>query len=163
MPSTVSEGITFGRVVNASSLIRTGVAAATHNLVRGSVCVRSSGKLTRAAADATADIVGVVVNNPAAAEDSLVEYIPAIKGNQFEATLEDFAAGTSHALVATNAFVDFALQLDTTNNRFLIDENDTTNTSVVVTGFKASLADEATQQPARVFFEFLADVTVYNT
>ena len=157
MASTVAETITFA-TPNVSQWIRAGREGSTQTFNEGALLIRSSGLLIAASADATADIVGVAVQPAKGVSGSECLYVPAWAPIEFEATLED-ESNNNHVLVAGNMFTDFAMQIDSTNGRFYLDENDTTNTCAVVTGFKDAIGTTK----ARVFFKFLVDTLVTDT
>lgn len=157
MAGTVAEGITF-KDPSVTKYIKAGREGSTQTFKAGALLIRSSGLLVKAGADATADIVGVAVNPAKGVSGAEVLYVPADAPIEFEATLED-ESNNNHALVAGDMFTDYALQIDATNDRFFIDENDTTNTCVVVTGFRDAIGTVK----ARVRFKFLRDTLIYNT
>lgn len=141
---------------------RKGFAKASETWAIGSVLIRSSGQLAEASADPTADIVGIAAHavTSASANDEVL-YWPALPGTEFEATLED-QANEDHALVITNVYTDYGLQVDG-NGIWYVDENETSSTSVIITGvLKAQDITDATVR-ARVKFQFLADVLAYQT
>ena len=131
-----------------------GVEAATQSWKKGAVLINSSGKIAIAAADPVAEIVGVAAGPASGVTDAEVLYYPARPGMVFEATFED-ETNQDHVLVIANMFANFAVQLDS-NGIFYVDENDTTNTGVVIVGYKDALGTTR----ARVFVEFEVDKTV---
>ena len=166
MPTTVSRGITVAKPFAQSTPVLRGFAAATSGIIPGSILIdNGSGLLTLAADGQTSLIVGVSLVTAGTAASSVVEYVPAFTSVVFEITLEDDAAGTSHTLVAADMYRDYALERDSgTAGRFFIDENDANgaNDAMTVIGFKESLAENATQQPPRVYARFLNTVTIYD-
>ncbi len=84
-------------------------------------------------------------------------YYPAKAGYRiFEATFED-QANEDHALVQGNFYGNFAVQVDN-NGIFYVDENDTTNTAVVIVGAKDAIGTTR----ARVRVQFEVDKTSYE-
>lgn len=142
-----------------SIVLREGYEKASQSFKTGAILLRDSGTLAIAAADPTADILGVAVE-PASGVTHAKRLYTAAAGNVFEATLED-QSNEAHALVIANLYTDYAAQVDSSGN-FYIDENDTTNTSVMIVGANKSDIDAATVR-ARVLCVFLADVLAQQT
>lgn len=138
-----------------------GREGSTQSFTVGAPLIRSSGYLVEASADPTADIVGVAAGNSTGTQGSECLYWPATSDMVFEATLED-QTNENHALVITNLYTDYALQVDSSNNWY-VDENDTTNTCVTVVGVKNDRDITDATVRARVLVVFLVDTTIYNT
>lgn len=138
-----------------------GREASTQSWITGALLIRSSGLLAEASADAVADIIGVAAGDATGTTNSLVPYYPISQNVIWEATLED-QTNEDHALVITNMYTDYALQTDTPGNWY-IDENDTTNTSVMIIAPRDW--DDVTNATvrARVKFVFLSDVLARQT
>ena len=136
-----------------------GYEAASSTFKDGAILKRSSGKLAVAGADNTADIIGVAAAPASGTTDAKRQFVLAV-GNIFEATLED-ETNTDHALVITNLYTDYAAQVDSSGN-YYVDENDTTNTCVMIVGANKSDIDAATVR-ARVLCVFLADALAQQT
>lgn len=161
MAGTVAQGIKPRRVSGQTSIpLWSGPESALHTSKKGAVLVFASGYLDLGAVDLVNGIAGIqqdaVGRN--AASDGLADltFVPALPGMRFEATLED-ETNNNHALVATNTGLKYALQRDATNDRWFVDENDTTNVSVLIT----KLLDPLTTVKGRVEFVFLADTTIF--
>lgn len=136
-----------------------GYEKASQTFKDGAILKRDSGQLAVAGADNTADIIGVAAAPASGVTDAKRQFVLAA-GNIFEATLED-ETNTDHALVKTNLYTDYAAQVDSSGN-FYIDENDTTNTCVMIVGANKSDIDAATVR-ARVLCVFLADTLAQAT
>lgn len=150
----------FSAVNPAMSIVsREGYEKASQSFKTGAVVIRDTGTVAVAAADAVADILGVSNAPASGTTNAKILYTPA-PGNVFEATLED-QSNEAHALVIGNLYTDYAVQVDSSGN-FYIDENDTTNTAVIIVGANKSDIDAATVR-ARVLCVFLADVLAYQT
>lgn len=137
-----------------------GREAACQSFVAGAVLIRSSGRIATAAADPTADIVGVAKHAASGTTDDILEYWPAA-GIVFSATLED-QSNEDHALVIGNMFTDYGCQVDD-DGVWYVDENETTSTAVmVIAPVKDEDITDATVR-ARVLCVFLADVLSQQT
>ena len=136
-----------------------GYEKASQTFKDGAILKRDSGTIAVAGADNTADIIAVAAA-PASGVTNDKRQMVLAAGQIFEATLED-ETNTNHALVITNLYVDYAAQVDSSGN-YYIDENDTTNTSVMIVGANKSDIDAATVR-ARVLCVFLADVLAQQT
>lgn len=137
-----------------------GYEKASQSFKRGAVIIRDSGTVAIAAADATADILGVALSPASGTTHGKIPYIPGWGGTTFVATFED-QSNEDHALVVTNLYVNYAVQVDSSGN-FYIDENDTTNDSVMIVGANKSDIDNAKVR-ARVLCVFLTDVLAQDT
>ena len=115
--------------------------------------------LAVAGADNTADIVGVAAAPASGTTNAKRQFVLAA-GNIFEVTLED-ETNTNHALVIANLYTDYAAQVDSSGN-YYADENDTTNTCLMIIGANKSDIDNATVR-ARVLAVFLTDTLAQNT
>lgn len=142
-----------------SIVMREGYEKASQSFKSGAVLIRDTGTVAIAAADATADILGVSTCAASGVTSAKIGYVPAA-GNTFAATFED-QSNENHALVIANLYTDYAVQVDG-NGIFYIDENDTTNTSVMIVGADQSDILAATVR-ARVLCVFLADVLAHQT
>lgn len=136
--------------------LRSGLEAATQSFKKGAVLIESSGKVAIAAADPTADILGIAAADASGVTDREVLYYPALPGMVFEATFED-QTNEDHALAAANFYGNFAAQVDSAGNWY-VDENDTTNTCVHIVGAK----DAVGVTRARVYVSFEHDKTSYE-
>jgi len=135
--------------------------SASHSSKKGCVLTWASGYLDLDAVDGVADIVGISAepgHNDSSAGTHDLMFHPALPGMKFEGTLED-ETNNDHALVITNIGAKFALQLDTTNDNWYLDENDGSNVATLVIGAVDPLATVR----ARVTFIFLADTTIFGT
>lgn len=152
-----------GTISGGSGIVPTlqGREAASQNWIAGAVLIRSSGLLAEASADPTADIVGIAAGPASGTTNALVQYYPAGSDVVFEATLED-QTNEDHALVITNMYTDYALQTDTPGNWY-VDENDTTNTAVMIIGPRDDQDITDAKVRARVKFVFLSDVLARQT
>lgn len=136
-----------------------GYEKASQTFKNGAILKRDSGTLAVAGADNTADIIGVAAAAASGVTNAKHQYVLAY--NQvFECTLED-QSSENHALVITNLYADFAAQVDSSGN-YYADENDTTNTCLMVIGANKSDIDAATVR-ARVLVVFLTDTLAQNT
>lgn len=160
MAGTVAMGLKPRRPSGQASIpLWNAPESASHTSIRGAVLVFASGYLDLASADATNGIVGVSMttgHNDGSAGTHNLEFVPALPGMRFEGTLED-ETNNNHALLATNLGLKYALQLDATNDRWYLDENDTSNVSTLIT----KLLDAVTTVKGRVEFVFLADTTIF--
>ena len=124
----------------------------------GTVLISSAGYIDEAAADPTSDIVGLSVkagaNGSAGAVD--MEFVPALPGIVFSGVLED-ETNNNHVSVATNRYAKYALQRDATNDRWYLDENDTSAVSVRT----LEQIDAIGTTKGRFRFVFLASETIY--
>ena len=136
-----------------------GYEKASQSFKAGAVVIRDTGTVAIAGADATADIIGVAQGPASGVTHGKVNIVPGW-GNRFECTFED-QSNENHALVVTNMYTDFAIQVDSSGN-FYADENDTTNTGVVIVGANKSDIDAAKVR-ARVIVVFLADALINQT
>lgn len=161
MAGTVAMGLKPRRPSGQSSIpVWSALESSSHTSARGALLVFASGYLDLAAADATDAIAGIATeagHNITAGTQKLA-YVPALPGMRFEGTLED-ETNNNHALVITNVGLKYAMQLDATNDRWYIDENDTTNNSVRIT----NLVDALTTVKGRVEFVFLVETTIFAT
>lgn len=159
MAGTVTRGLFPRRVSGQSSIpLWRGLESSSHTNKKGAVLIFASGYLDAASADPVNGIVGVSQtdgHNITAGTQEL-EFVPALPGMRFEGTLED-ETNNDHALVITNVGAKYALQLDSTNDRWYLDENDTTNVSTLIT----KAIDALTTVKGRVEFVFLADTTIF--
>lgn len=127
--------------------------------VKGAVLILDTGELAEAAADPVASIVGVAAEDvTSATANQKTIYWPATVDRVFEATLED-QTNEDHALAEADIYVAHALQVDTSGNWY-VDENDLVATSVVVVGPRSDSDIGGTR--ARVLFRFLNAATIYN-
>ncbi len=108
-------------------------------------------------------IVGVSTeaghNSTSSGDDDLL-YTPAMPGVVFEITLED-ESNNDHVLVATDMGIMYALQKDTTNDRWYLDENDKTTMgtgAMRIIGFKDAIGTTK----ARVYAIFIAEATIWH-
>lgn len=126
----------------------------------GTPVIAASGYVDEAAADQKTVIIGLSVKagSNGSAGAATMEFVPALPSIIFEANLED-ETNNNHALVQTNQWAQYALQLDATNDRWYLDENDTSNAAGVV----VKLVDAIGTVKARVQFVFLVDTTIYGT
>lgn len=136
-----------------------GYEKASQTFKDGAILKRDTGTLAVAGADNTADIVGVAAAPASGTTNDRRQYVLAA-GNIFEATLED-QSNEAHALVIANLYTDYAAQVDSSGN-YYIDENDTTNTCVMIVGANKADIDNATVR-ARVLCVFLADTLAQQT
>jgi len=156
----LSNAFGFHAINPALSIVtREGYEKASQSFKTGAILIRDTGTLAIAAADPVADILGVAVE-PASGVTNARRLYTAAANNVFEATLED-QANEAHALVIGNLYTDYAAQVDSSGN-FYIDENDTTNTCVMIVGANKSDIDAATVR-ARVLCVFLADTLAQAT
>lgn len=133
----------------------------TQNWIAGALLIRSSGYLIEASADAVADIVGISAGSASGTQGTLVPFYPISQNIIWEATLED-QSNEDHALVIANMYTDYALQTDTPGHWY-IDENDTTNTSVMIIAPRDWDDVVNATVRARVKFVFLSDVLARQT
>ena len=136
-----------------------GYEKASSTFKDGAILKRYTGQITVAGADNTADILGVAVA-PASGTTSAKRQMVLAAGQIFEVTLED-ETNTNHALVIANLYTDYAAQVDSSGN-YYADENDTTNTCLMIIGANKSDIDAATVR-ARVLAVFLTDTLAQNT
>jgi hypothetical protein len=133
-----------------------GVEAAAQSWKKGAILIESSGKVAIASADPTSAILGVAAGDASGVTDAKCLFYPARPGMVFEATYED-QNSENHALVQGDLYTNHALQVDG-NGIWYVDENDTTNTAVVIVGHKDALGTTR----ARVFVEFEVDKTSWE-
>lgn len=127
-----------------------GIEAASQSFTKGDILVESSGKLAIGATDPTlGTIVGVAEHDASGTTDTEVRFVPATNDVEFEANIE----GT---LAQTDVYTQYGLKL--VSGIFVIDQADTTNVRVVVTGLVDAVADVN----GRVRFRFLPNASVYN-
>lgn len=130
---TITKGFTpakqhFG---HTSTPVISGTAGGTIRV--GDVVMASSGTVVVATADQTATILGVAASS--ATSGQAVNIWAALPGVVFEATLED-QSNENHALTAANLWTKYAVQVDPAGSTYhYVDENDSTNYSVVVVKF----------------------------
>jgi hypothetical protein len=136
-----------------------GYEKASQTFKDGAILKRDTGTLAVAGADNTADIVGVAAAPASGTTNAKRQYVLAYN-NVFEVTLED-ETNTNHALVIANLYTDYAAQVDSSGN-YYADENDTTNTCLMIIGANKSDIDNATVR-ARVLAVFLTDTLAQNT
>lgn len=136
-----------------------GYEKASQTFKDGAVLKRDTGTLAVAGADNTADIIGVAAA-PASGVTNARRQMVLAWNQVFEATLED-ETNVNHALVIANLYTDYAAQVDSSGN-YYVDENDTTNTCVMIIGANKSDIDAATVR-ARVLVVFLTDTLAQNT
>lgn len=136
-----------------------GNEAASQSFVKGAVLINSSGKIATASADPTDNIIGVAAEPASGVTDDPVTFYPALPGLVFEATLED-QSNEDHALVISNVFSPFALQVDD-DGIWYVDENDGSNTGVFVVGVKDWDDVVNAKVRARVLVTFIYAKTIY--
>lgn len=161
MAGTVSRGIFARRVSGQTSVpLWAHLESSSHTSAKGCVLAYASGYLDALAADGVNEIAGVATTagHNITAGTQMLEFIPALPGMRFEGTLED-ETNNNHALVITNAGLKYALQIDSTNDRYYLDENDTTNVATRIT----KLIDPLTTVKGRVEFVFLVETTIFAT
>lgn len=134
---------------------------ASETFVKGALLVNGSagdeGYLVEAGADPTL-IVGVAEEageNNATAGAASVRYTPALPHLTFEGTIDDNTG--LYALLATDKFKKYGIAKDS-DGIWYIDQSDTSNTCVVIVGFKDPVGTAA----ARVYFKFLNGKTIYE-
>lgn len=153
MASTVVRGILVGPPQGRTSNVTyEGPEAASETFIKGAVLINAAGYLSQGAADLTSGIIGIAAepaHNDASAGLHNIRYWPALPGAVFEATLED-ETNNNHVLVAADRFAKRALQYDSTNKRWYIDENDAGATAAIIVGFK----DAVGATKGRVYFVF---------
>ncbi len=134
---------------------------ASETYVRGSALILTGGRLAELAVDGTADIVGVAQRAATGTTDTEALYWPATVNQVFEATFEDDQTA-GHAIVIADLYVDYAIQQDDDGIHY-VDQNDTTNTAVILCGLRdwQNMADATVR--ARILVRFLKDVTIYDT
>lgn len=98
-------------------------------------------------------------HDSSSAGDDNLSFIPALPNVVFEITLED-ESNNDHVLAATDMWEKFALQKDTTNDRWFLDENDIAagEAAMKVIGFK----DAAGTTKGRVYAVFLNEATIWS-
>lgn len=136
--------------------LREGAEAASQSWKKGAVLIESSGSIAAAAADAVADILGVAAGPATGTTGAQVLYYPATPGMIFECTLED-QSNQNHVLAQSNIYANYAVQVDN-DGIYYADENDTTNTAVVIVGAKDALGTTR----ARVYVQFEVDKTSFE-
>jgi hypothetical protein len=136
-----------------------GYEKASQTFKDGAILKRDTGTLAVAGADNTADIVGVAAAPASGVTSARRQYVLAYN-NVFEVTLED-QSNEDHALVIGNLYTDYAAQVDSSGN-YYADENDTTNTCLMIIGANKADIDLATVR-ARVLAVFLTDTLAQNT
>ena len=160
MAGTVAMGLKPRRVGGQTSVpLWLGPESASHADLKGAVLIYTSGYLDAAAADVVNGIAGIsqeAGHDDASSGTSNLSFVPALPGLRFEGTVED-ETNNNHALVQTQLGLSYALQRDATNQRWYLDENDTTNVAARITG----LVDVVTTVKGRVEFVFLADTTLF--
>ena len=131
----------------------------------GAVLIRNAsaaGTIEEAAADPVAHVIGIAASAvTSAAADELVPFWPWLPGTMWMGTFEDDQTA-GHALVEADLFVDYGLQVDD-DGVWYVDQNETTNTSVVIW---APLNDSdltAATVRAKVLFTPILDVMVVDT
>ena len=137
-----------------------GPESASHSSKKGAVLIHSSGYLDLASAQQKTLIAGVAAepgHNDSSAGTHDLMYYPALPGLKFEATLED-SSNNDHALVITNVGTLYALQIDSTNDNWYLDENDTSNDA----GYITNLVDPLTTVRGRVEFVFISNATIFS-
>jgi hypothetical protein len=134
---------------------------ASQTFTKGAVLINGSagnlGTLVEGGADPTA-LVGIAEEagaNNAAAGAASIRFTPVLPHVSFEMTLDD-GTGT-YALVAGDKFKLYGIAKDGSGNWY-IDQTDTSNTRVVIVGFK----DPVGTQAARVYAKFRPSQTIYN-
>ena len=160
MPATVNRGITGGKPGFGATPMYEALATAQAFAKESVLIDGGAGTVERGAADLTTGIVGVSIGAGDSSTTSLVEYVPALPGVLFEITFEDFVAGSSHTSVQTDLLAQFALQRDVTNDRWLLDENDTGNPAARLVQFNPGDLGDA---PTRVQMMILVDATIWGT
>lgn len=161
MAGTVAQGLRPRRPSGQTSIpVWAAPESASHASSRYSLLVFASGYLDLAAADVVNEIAGVACSagRNASAGVYNLEYVPALPGMRFEGTLED-ESNNNHVLAQASVGLKYAMQLDSTNDRWYLDENDTTNVSTKVT----NLVDAIGTTKGRVEFVFLVETTIFAT
>jgi hypothetical protein len=127
-----------------------GIEAAAQTFVKGDIIVNSSGKVAIGAADpALGSIVGVAEHAASGVTDASLRYVPATNDVEFEANL----LGT---LALTDVYTRYGIAVS--GGFFVIDQSDTTNDRVVVTGLVNAVDDVN----GRVRFRFLPNASVFT-
>jgi len=114
----------------ASTPLRSGIEAAGQTWKAGAPLISSSGKLAEAADDVVTGIVGFATTDASGVTDTPVDYVPAVEGIAFEATLEDQSGG-DYALTQANLYLSYALRA-TAGGLWYLDQNDTPNAAATV-------------------------------
>jgi hypothetical protein len=160
MAATVARDIIPASVTGQTSTpLWVGPEAANFAGNVGTICISASGYVEEAAADPVTLILGLgrKAGSNTTAGAAEMEFVPALPGLVFEGTLED-ETNNNHALVITNLWNDYALQLDATNDRWFVDENDTTASAVKI----VRLQDPLGTVKARVLFVFMTATTIFG-
>lgn len=133
---------------------------ASQTFKRGAVLINGSagnvGTLVEGGADPTV-IVGIAEHDGSntAVGVSSIRYVPILPNIQFEMTLDD-GTGT-YALVAGDKFKLYGIAKDGAG-LWYIDQSDTSNTRVLITGFKDAVGTQA----ARVYAVFRPSQAAIN-
>lgn len=133
---------------------------ASQTFKRGAVLINGSsgnvGTVVEAGADPTG-ILGIAEEDGEnlAVSVASTRFVPALSHCTFEGSLDD-NTGT-YALVAGDKNKLYGIAKDA-NGIWYIDQTDTTNTRVVITGFKDPIGTQA----ARVYFKFRSSQTLFN-
>ncbi len=169
MASTVVRGITSAFMLGGGPTPRfQAPEIASMNDAKGTPIKFSGGYLETISADENFGtnegvIVGVsdeAGHNSSSSGDNDLFYTPALPNVVFEITLED-ETNNDHVSVATNLGLVYALQKDTTNDRWYLDENDKTTLgtgAMRMIGF----SDAVGTTKARVYAVFLSEATIWS-
>lgn len=115
-----------------------GLEASTQSWKAGSPLIMVSGLLTEATDAADQDPVWGFASDPAAGVvNTITSYIPNVPGILYEAILSN--AGNAIALTQAMIGLSYAIAKDSTTKYWYVDQADTTNAEVVVTGYKQPL------------------------
>jgi len=127
----------------------------------GAVLIRSSGRVAKASAGQTTNIIGVASGASVGTIDSETIAYLSTPDTVFTATLENQST-EDHALVVTDIFTAFGIHVDTPGN-FYVNFNDTSTKSVcVVAPVNWADVDNAVLR-ARVKFIFLETTTAWSS
>ena len=128
---------------------------AVQSFLTGAVLVAASNAAAVATADPTLGTVLGIAEGPATGTTAAdCRFVPALPHITFEGTL-DIPAGT---YVLAAAALGLKCELQVTSGIFYLEQDQTTNTRVIVVGFKDPIG---TVSP-RVYFKFLRGVSLFD-
>lgn len=165
MAGTVGRGVTSGYMRSGGNTPSDDApeAASFSGAIGTPLKDNGSGFLDTITADDNLSVIvgfsAEVGHNSSSAGDDNIRYTPALEDVVFEITLED-ETNNDHVLANTDRWEKFALQKDSTNDRWYLDENDVAvgEAAMLVIKFK----DPVGTTKGRVYAVFMKEAVAWS-
>lgn len=130
--------IIFVTTKHLSSPMKWGNEGAAQTYKAGAILIKSAGQVVTGAA-AAVDILGMAIAAASGVTNTPVPFIMPMEDDEFEATLTTSAF--TYALAGNELYNRYGLGLDATTRFWYVDQANTTNDAVIVTGFVSKIGD----------------------